>query len=169
LSLSDAARPLVSAAIACALIPRALLSVQSAHAQEENKRRAAISSALEREVVLPEGASSIGSYSRNYAMASDRVVIAVFIEVPPIPEKMGCHVVLSVRPFQERPCTEQEVATGAEKQKAYQLRIAPVGQARWFESVDELPSQVDGGCSYITIVYDLKLERFESVECNGLA
>ncbi len=47
---------------------------------------------------------------------------------------------------------------GSKKRKA--------GQSYWV-SVDNIPFVLDGGCGYITVIYNKSSEELDSIECNG--
>ena len=126
--------------------------------------------AIEAAVVVPEGAGALDEYSRNYAVGPDGKIVAVYVS-PSEPlvtdEEDGCEVMLE--DFESRPCTPEEVAEMVRDDQASAERMGKAGQSRWFDSYEDLPVVLDGGCGFIEIIYDPKTKRIERVECNGEA
>lgn len=124
--------------------------------------------AIEAAVVLPEGASALDAYSRNYALQSDGKVIAVFViprEKGGVAEGAGCEIMLENG--DARPCTEAELAEDKAFDEALANAQGEAGQSRWFDDRLELPAVNGGGCGVVTIIYDPRSKQIESAECNG--
>lgn len=124
--------------------------------------------AIEAAVVLPEGASALDAYSRNYALQSDGKVIAVFViprEKGGVAEGAGCEIMLENG--DARPCTEAELAEDKAFDEALANAQGKAGQSRWFDDRLELPAVNGGGCGVVTIIYDPRSKQIESAECNG--
>ena len=125
---------------------------------------------IEATVVLPEGAGALDAYSRNYAVKPDGKILAVYVrpsEPQVADEEEGCEVMLE--DFESRPCTDEEVAEVVRDDQARAQRMGKAGQARWFDSHEELPLVLHGGCGFIEIIYDPQTKRIERAECNGEA
>jgi hypothetical protein len=57
--------------------------------------------------------------------------------------------------------------SGKAKVRGIFSRIDPAGRA-WV-GLDKLPLLFDGGCGVVTVVFDVKRDKIERVDCNGLA
>jgi hypothetical protein len=136
----------------------------------QSSEQAAIMRAIEAAVVLPEGAGGLDEYSRNYAVKPDGKILAVYVstsEPSVADEEDGCEVMLE--DLESRPCTDEEVAEMVRDNQLSAERMGKAGQSRWFDSYEELPVVLDGGCGFITIIYDPQAKRIERAECNGEA
>lgn len=126
---------------------------------------------IEANVQLPEGAESIGDYSRNYAILPNKKIKAVYI----IPfksnsdgdEEVSCSVVVTILEF--RPCTEEENKEYRENEREFLSMQGKAGESRWLDDHTSLPGLLDGGCSFIEIIFNPKSNIFESINCNGYA
>lgn len=126
--------------------------------------------AIEKAVILPEKASALDEYSRNYATGPDGKVIGIYVtphDIDPAGEDVGCEVMLE--DLESRTCTEAEEAELAARDQALAAKQGNAGQSRWFDDYLELPTIMDGGCDVVTIIYDPRAKRVESAECNGEA
>lgn len=149
----------------------AILALAAATAcSAQSSEQAAIIRAIEAAVVLPEGAAALDEYSRNYAVRPDGKILAVYVS-PSEPvvaaEDDGCEVMLE--DLEARPCTDDEVAERVRDDQSRAERMGNAGQSRWFDSYEELPVVLDGGCGFIEVIYDPKTKRIERAECNGEA
>jgi hypothetical protein len=121
---------------------------------------------IESLVQLPQEAYSIEDYGRNYAMNDDGTVSAIYTIPPrPRPSDAKCSV---YEDGDLRPCTDRENEEEDQRRKAMVAREAKRDESRWFESADDLPMILDGGCSVIWVGFDPKTERV-AASCNGVA
>jgi hypothetical protein len=131
--------------------------------------REALISRIEAKLVLPEGANSIDTYSRNYAFTPDGKVIAIyvtpFVAATREGPDYGCEVMLE--DFESRSCTDDEISEMKHQDVAAVELFGAADQSRWFNDYLELPSISDGGCMQIEIVFDPQAQRIERARCNG--
>ena len=45
--------------------------------------------------------------------------------------------------------------------------VAKANESRWFENDSQLPRIDDGGCSVVTVIFDLASQKIERADCNG--
>jgi hypothetical protein len=134
----------------------------------QTSEQTAIMRAIEAAVVLPEGASALDDYSRNYALQPDGKIIAVFViprDTGGLAEDAGCETMLENG--DARPCTEAEMAEDKAFEEALANAHGEAGQSRWFDDRLELPAVNGGGCGFIEILYDPQTAQIERAECNG--
>jgi len=119
---------------------------------------------------LPDGARPLANYGRNYALDRDGKVIGTYL-IPLGLDTPGSDEVCEVEleDFQSRPCTQQEMNELSEGKAEYAASETPAGTSRWVEDPRDLPGVNDGGCTQITIEYEISTRRFLRVECNGEA
>jgi hypothetical protein len=122
------------------------------------KARERLMDRIERAVILPQRAAPLSDYGRNFAPLGNGQIVAIYLRpAPPITEQSNCvHGDM-------KPCSTEEI----QKLNADRASVAAAGERRWFTDPSDLPKIVDGGCSVITIHYDLPQERVISVFCNG--
>jgi hypothetical protein len=141
----------------CYLTVSAALFVVACASPEE-RRRAEIMNAIEKEIQLPQGAGEMTRYARTYKFASpDRVIGFYFV-----PDK----------DYDDWFCQ------GAKKGGATNGQIAlacpppdgiAAGERRWFDADVHMPAVSDGGCNYVDVEYDMKTNRVTSARCHGTA
>ncbi|MBB3982129.1 hypothetical protein GGR44_001788 [Sphingobium fontiphilum] len=129
-------------------------------------RREVIARQIEKVVVLPEGAGRLEEYGRNYAFASDKQVLAVYLmPLPSSADDDGCEIMLDN--LSSRPCSESEISDISGIEGAASSALARAGEVRWFKAEGELPFILDGGCTQVTLRYDLVAQRVTTIYCNG--
>jgi len=137
--------------------------------------RQEIMRAIETRVQLPARSSPIQEYSRNYVLLSAQKILAVFvlphesIQVEGV-EDFGCERLSEIDEngeIESSPCTASEIDEIREMEEGLSETFGKANESRWFKSSDDLPHMEDGGCSQINIIFDLRLDTFEQVECNG--
>lgn len=126
---------------------------------------------IEATVELPENARGIEEYSRHFAYESDKTLVKAIFLIPDLyhleekPDDWGCEVMLE--DFSSRPCSEEEIAEMDEMDREHGEYEGMPNSRRWHETSDDLPMWSDGGCSIITVEYDIAARRFDRVQCNG--
>lgn len=126
--------------------------------------------AIESAVKLPVNAKAFKEYSRNYAFRPDGKVVAIYVIPRSAQEReseFGCEVML--KNFGSRSCTHTEKVEVANQEKRRAKRFGHANQSRWFGDYRELPLLMDGGCDLIEIIYNPRLHRIQSAQCNGEA
>jgi len=130
----------------------------------------AIMARIEQLVALPDGASPLDAYSRNYARQSDGTIVAHYVLPHPVLDDdsidAGCSAM--TEDSELRPCTEDEIKDMREMDERIAATFGEANQSRWFASPGELPSMYDGGCAQIEIVFDPVAGHFDRVQCNGV-
>jgi hypothetical protein len=132
----------------------------------------AISDHIESIIVLPDGATPLSEYSRNYVNLSDGAVMAVYWRPhPPIKEGWKCGRLLPLERgdplvIEWETCSDAHIEAENRRIAEIMSQFAPVGSSRWLARLEDLPMQFGGHCNYITIIYKPALGEFESIECN---
>ena len=122
---------------------------------------------IERAVVLPKSAKPLNAYGRNYAFSGPHRVIAIYLlPSKPLDSSYGCEVML--KDLSSRSCTRSERAELAASSARAIAAETPAGRRRWFKSVGSLPMIADGGCTQVTVWYDVPTHHVLAVACNGL-
>lgn len=102
-------------------------------------------------------------------MRPDGRVIGVYV-IPQPDENQGpdygCEVMLEN--FTSRPCTKAEEAENAKINSAM-ADMFRRAEPRWVNDYRNLPVISDGGCDVIEVIFDPRLNRIESMLCNGEA
>ncbi len=140
-----------------------ILLIVAAGAPPQTKvDRQGIEAAVALAVIARAGALALSQYGQNYAMAENGQVVAVFL-VPPkeFTAKTYC------MDGSGKACGKSVRSKVAEDIKIARSKIATEGRKRWFASPTDLPNVADGGCSRISIVYDIRLGRVLSTACNA--
>lgn len=111
---------------------------------------------IEKTIVLPAGARTLGDYSRYYAKNPDGSVSAVYIIHP------AGHFAAVARACREVedspfPCP---IADG-------EVRLVKAGGSTWVEEAIDLPMMNDGGCMQVTFDYHPRDDKFGRLTCNG--
>lgn len=127
-------------------------------------------SQIESAVVLPEGASPIDHYSRNYTLRPDGEVVAVYL-IPPDPtedysEDYGCEIALAG--LESRPCAHEGLNEVKRSDANWAAAYGVAGESRWFDGDFIVPTVSDSGCAVIDIVFDPHAQQVENVECGLL-
>lgn len=117
---------------------------------------------------MPKGAKPLTAYGRNYALSGSNKVVATYL-IPSLPLdfSVGCEVVLVN--LNSRPCTTKEVKKSATSDARYVAGQTPAGKRRWYKSTRSLPFISDGGCTQVTVEYDVPTHTVTAVYCNGYA
>jgi len=146
-----------------ALLPIFLLAFTAASSPASASSHDELMQEIESKVTLPPRAQPLKAYGQNYAQSGPGKVLAIYV-IPPQPydKKISCVT-------GGKPCTESDVQRLIKDREAEIASQARAGERRWFESVAQLPEIADGGCSIITVRYDVQAKRVLSVGCNGLA
>ena len=115
---------------------------------------------IEASISLPTGASEIDSYARYYTKSENGLVNAVYLSPFEKPDPNdSCSEIMPDDSLKDVPCPKTE----------YAYPILESGQRVWLKDFRNIPIVFDGGCSYIEIEYDLKTQKYVSVQCNGEA
>jgi hypothetical protein len=123
---------------------------------------------IERAVILPKGAQSLAAYGRNYAFSGPNKVVATYlIPSPPLDMREGCEVAL--KDFKSRPCTKKELEKLARTDALSVAAQTPAGKKRWYNDYRSLPYIDDGGCSQVSVEYEVAAHHVVTVFCNGRA
>lgn len=123
---------------------------------------------IEQAVVLPEGAKPLHAYGRNYAPSgSNKVVATYLLPTSPLDPNEGCEVMLE--DFNSRLCTKKEIEEFARSDARNVAAQTPVGKRRWYKNTRSLPSINDGGCTQVSVEYDIALRKITRASCNGYA
>ncbi|RSU54750.1 hypothetical protein [Sphingobium yanoikuyae] len=131
-------------------------------------RQAMLAAQIEKQVKLPEGAAKLSDYGRNYAFKEAGIVTGIYlIPIGKEERNEGCEVMLAN--MASRPCSAQEMAGISDMQRAIDDGQAKAGESRWFASEKELPYINDGGCSQVSLEYDVQQKRVVTIGCNGEA
>ena len=132
-----------------------------------SRHQQALMDRIEQAVVLPKGAKPLSAYGRNYARSSVTKVVATYlIPFPPIDASEGCEVMLES--LGSRPCTKKELEKSAKSDARNVAAQTPAGQRRWYKSTRELPFIADGGCTQVTVEYNITTHHVVA-SCNGYA
>lgn len=100
----------------------------------------------------------LSSYARYYAFEDDGLVKGIYVPGYHAPNPHDtCEELLADFTTRAVPCPPE---IGGNRLLA--------GQRAWVERT-KLPLVLDGGCSVVTVIYDPKADRVESVTCNGEA
>jgi hypothetical protein len=136
----------------------------AACSQAPESRETAIMNEIEQAVVLPRDAKPLEKYGRNYAPAGGGKVLATYlIPFPPLERSKGCEVMEN---WASRPCTEKEIEASDARTVEAQT---PAGKRRWFNDPRSLPFINDGGCTQVSVEYNVTTHRILTVGCNGEA
>jgi hypothetical protein len=103
---------------------------------------------------LPKDAYPIQKYSRYFVnVKNSRIegVLVVHSETHKDDIERGC----------------KEVGNPPHPCKLVDFGIASPNTTKWVNALYDLPAQNGGGCSYIRLTYDIKLQRIVNVKCNG--
>ena len=148
------------------LVPLLLIPLLAATPARASRYREALMDQVERAVVLPRGAKPLNAYGRNYAFNGHRQVVATYL-VPSAPAdpSQGCEVMLNN--LGSRPCTRKEIAESAASYARGIAAETPAGRRRWFRNSRSLPSIADGGCTQVSVRYDIPTHHIMAVACNG--
>ena len=149
--------------------PSTLESVNASQSDEakvlSSPDQEAIMTAVERAVLLPPGARAVTEYARYYAYSDQHRVTAVYILPPP---DLGPALRCMRRRDDKSPCTIEDRAL----REGYMIGRAGLKSSgrRWVK-ISELPTQQDGGCSYVTIRVEFGATdsawKVISAGCNG--
>ena len=125
----------------------------------EQRKRDELADRIEALVRLPKGAGRLADYARAYAFDDKGLVVGVYVPgyVAPKPDET-CEQVLGDLKTREVPCPPE---TSGERLRS--------GQRRWVDDINKLPMVMDGGCSVVTVTYDLKRGVIQDTYCNGVA
>ncbi|MDB5707902.1 MAG: hypothetical protein JWN66_5018 [Sphingomonas bacterium] len=131
-------------------------------------RHDALMDEIERTVRLPKSANPLSSYGKSYAFAKPGKVMAIYLIPEPLHDpSLGCAVI--TEDLGSRPCTSQEIKESRDRDARSVADQVGAGKRRWLDDPRDLPDISDGGCTQITIEYDVASKRFLHVACNGLA
>jgi len=141
-----------------------LLILTGAMSPDTARRHEDLMNEIEKRIVLPPGARPLSAYGRNYAFSGrDRVLAVYLIPERRYDERGGCVHGDGIA------CTKQEVRALVRESDILIASQAAAGRRRWHEQASSLPDISDGGCTQITIRYDMPRKRVLSVACNGFA
>lgn len=122
---------------------------------------------IEKQAKLPDGAFPYSEYGRNYTYLKDGKVMGVYL-IPPKPSDPdeGCSAIGDDDKLE--PCSAQDLKEIADMERQLIESQAKANERRWFVSVDQdFPGINDGGCSQVTIIYDVASDKILTTECNG--
>lgn len=122
--------------------------------QEKASDEELLASKIAANVKLPQGARSLGEYSRYYAHGPQGIIDTVYIIHSANYQKRVRAACAEAR-TSEYPCDQSDYG------------VANPGNSKWLKDPMNLPAQSGGGCSYIHIRYDSQADRVLSLECNG--
>ena len=129
---------------------------------DTDRQRDAIMDEIEKTVILPARAGPFSAYGRNYAFDGlNRVIAVYFIPESAFDESTSCVLGTGA------PCPKAERDRLTRESAVRRASMAIAGGRRWFENTNDLPNINDGGCSKITIHYDVPARQVLSVACNG--
>lgn len=113
---------------------------------------------IEQGIKLPIGAEQLPRYARAYKFTS--------------PDRVSAFYFIPDDSFDGEFCT---VARSGGRTNGQIALLCPPpdgmepGERRWFRDDVDLPDVLDGGCSYITVEYDVQRKAITSASCNGEA
>ena len=125
----------------------------------EQHERDKLTDLIEARVKLPKGARLLADYARSYAFDDNGLVVGVYAPgyVAPNPEDK-CEEMLEDFTSRDIPCPLESDGN--------RLRS---GQRQWVDNINKLPAISDGGCSVLTVLFDVKRGVVKDTFCNGEA
>jgi hypothetical protein len=145
-------------AILCAFATLAACADSAAIPRESHE---ALMDRIETSISLPKRAAALDAYGRYYADLPEGRVRAIYlIPSKPLDPAAACWT-------GDRPCTAEERASLESDWAAAASGSLKAGERRWLGDGEAAPQIMDGGCSQITIDYEIATERFLGVVCNG--
>lgn len=116
---------------------------------------------IEAKVELPAGAKPLSAYGRNYAFRNNGEVVGVYML--PFMVFDGHE---SCFDGAGKPCTKEARDRLKRYSDARRASQASPGTRRWFASERDLPLIMHGGCTRITVIYDIPT-GLASARCNN--
>lgn len=123
--------------------------------QEGDANQTAIQS-VEATVELPTEAHPLAAYERYYARRPDGTIVGVYTNHD---EEHRRQVLKACRDLEKPPFPCPVSSEG--------VRLVQADESLWVDDPLDLPIMSGGGCAQVTVEYDPKMKRFETVECNG--